>query len=319
MYKMEEDDGILKLPPSGYSSNSKRTRRARRPRPTSSYESSNRRVYSPYQQSSNTWDPNDGTNDYDPIEGEYRDGADNVGHFVANTIDSFLWGREEGYHQQPKRKRRQRGGHRRSGHWKDRMEEQFDQFLGIHEGGKYYDRWAYQQDIDDKNATGTDAMSYARGRARRKNSRRSRPVWEEDGSLLSVLFGTGEDAFRRNSRLYRSSSRLKGAGNGGSVLRLSRSLIQSFTVLAGSLGKWASVRGSLPQPVIMVSVLSAGLSARPGRRFQTIVLSVLALRMLGELLHGYMYDDLDFEDGDDDYEQYDNDDEEDNDDDKKDI
>ena len=66
----------------------------------------------------------------------------------------------------------------------------------------------------------------------------------------------------------------------------------------------------------MVSVLSVGLSARPGRRFQTIVLSVLALRMLGELLHGYMYDDLDFEDGDDDYEKYDNDEDDDDDDDK---
>jgi hypothetical protein len=73
-------------------------------------------------------------------------------------------------------------------------------------------------------------------------------------------------------------------------------VIQSGTILAGSLGRWASVRGSLPQPVIMVSIFSAVLSARPGRRLQTVVLATLVLRMLGEVLHGYADDDLDFED-----------------------
>ena len=73
-------------------------------------------------------------------------------------------------------------------------------------------------------------------------------------------------------------------------------MLGSLALVAGRISQWASVRGSVPQPVIVVVLMSALLSARPGRRWQTILFATLALRMVGELLHGYMYDDLDFED-----------------------
>jgi hypothetical protein len=286
-YSQKGDDDILRLLPGD-------EEQPRRHRMRSRSDRQNRRIYSPYGEGSH--DDGDGY-DY------YVDGVDNMGHFVTNTLDSFLWG-HDGDSRRYSYRLPKRGKKKGSGHWKDRMEEQFDQILGIHEGGKHYDRWANEELEDDRNATGTDAVSYARGRSSRNKGGgkriRSRPVWEEEGSLLSVLFGSGEDALRRNSHLYHSSSSLGIVGSNGSILRFSRSLVQSFTVVAGSLGRWASVRGSLPQPLIMVSILSAVLSARPGRRFQSVIIATLALRMIGELLHGYMYDNLDFEDDNDD-------------------
>ena len=72
------------------------------------------------------------------------------------------------------------------------------------------------------------------------------------------------------------------------------------------MGRWASVRGSIPQPVVVVAAISAGLSARPGRRLRTIVMALLAMRMLGEFVHGYIYEDDD--DDDDTFDQDDDDD-----------
>eukprot|EP00980_Cylindrotheca_fusiformis_P024649 scaffold12194_cov129-Cylindrotheca_fusiformis.AAC.13 len=250
-------------------------------------ESRPRTVYSPYATRRDNYDY------MEDLEGVYQDGVESLGHFMTNAADSFLWGRESRSYRP-----RQRQPHKRSGHWRDRLEENFDQFMGIHEDGKYYNRWANQDREDRENATGTDAVSYARGRASKPGGRRIRtkPVWEEDGSLLSVLFGTGDEARRRNSKLYHSSSSRRLGGGGASLLRLTQSVVQSCAMIAGSVGRWASVRGTVPQPVIMVGILSAILSARPGRRIQTAVLATLSLRMLGELLHGYMFDDLDFED-----------------------
>lgn len=281
------NDIIFRLPPAEAPANTRTRSRRQRQRDV---DTEPRRVYSPY----NTGEEDDPYGYFDDLEGVYKDGVENMGHFMANAVDSFLWGRDSRrYRPQPKRR-----VHKRTGHWKDRMEENFDQFMGIHEDGKYYDRWANQDSKEKDKAEGTDAVSYARGRSKKRRGRQvqKKAVWEEDGSLLSVLFGTGEDARRRNSNLYHSSSSRGMGGGGASLLRLTRSVIQSGTMVAGSLGRWASVRGSLPQPVIMVSIIASALSARPGRRIQTIVLATLALRMLGELLHGYMYDDLDFAD-----------------------
>jgi hypothetical protein len=44
----------------------------------------------------------------------------------------------------------------------------------------------------------------------------------------------------------------------------------------------------------VIGVLSAGLSSRPGWRLRNVILSLLAMRTVGELLHGYVDDDSDF-------------------------
>ncbi|CAJ1959831.1 unnamed protein product [Cylindrotheca closterium] len=304
-----------------------------------------RRVYSPYDNQYKRRGRGD-YEDYEDMGDEYTDGVDRMGNFVAGAFDTFLWGRMDEDRPIRNRSRRRKqepngrqttdnktGGpkrHKRSGHWRDRMEEQFDEFLGIHEDGKYYDRWANQdselekkqENNRKKNGTDHDPVSFARGEVGRGNRRtKSRPIWENEDSLLSVLFGTDNDTIRRNARLYRSKSNLPFFGsNQGSILRMVQSVLQSVALVAGRVSQWASVRGSLPQPVIVVGLLSALLSARPGKRWQTVLFVTLALRMMGELLHGYMYDDLDFEDdlsvvnhkddqnselGDDDFEKYD--------------
>mmetsp|Transcript_21841 Transcript_21841/g.54008 ORF Transcript_21841/g.54008 Transcript_21841/m.54008 type:complete len:898 (-) Transcript_21841:102-2795(-) len=281
-----------------------------------------RKVYSPYGNQSKRRGE-DSSDYYEDMDDMYTDGVDRMGNFVADALDTFLWGREDEdgpVRNRPRRRNQRPSGrqttgtdddktgskrHKRSGHWKDHMEEQFDEFLGIHEGGKYYDRWANQEsELENqqennrkKNGTRRDPVSFARGEVGRGNRRtKSRPIWEEEDSLLSVLFGTDHDTASRNARLYRSASNLPFFGNGGSLLRVVQSLLQSVALVAGRVSQWASVRGSLPQPVIVVGLLSALLSARPGKRWQTVLFATLALRMMGELLHGYMYDDLDFED-----------------------
>ncbi|KAL3941253.1 MAG: hypothetical protein SGBAC_004372 [Bacillariaceae sp.] len=288
---------------------------------SSSERTPRRRVYSPY----GNQNKRRGRNDYEYYKDidrlEITDGVDRMGNFVAEALDTFLYGHEDDEERPIRNRRRRRNptqttdtktsssnrrnnkSHKRSGHWKDRMEEQFDEFLGIHEGGKYYDRWANeeseleneQESNRKKNGTGRDPVSFARGKVGKRHTK-SRPIWEEEDSLLSVLFGTDNDTVRRNARLYRSSSNLPFFGNGGSLVRVVQSMLQSVALVAGRVSQWASVHGSLPQPVIVVGLLSALLSARPGRRLQTVLFVTLALRMMGELLHGYMYDDLDFED-----------------------
>ena len=80
----------------------------------------------------------------------------------------------------------------------------------------------------------------------------------------------------------------------GSLVRILQTLLKSSGLLAGGVSRWASVRGSLPQPVVVVGVLSAALSSRPGSRIRNVFLTVLAIRATAEILHGYMYDDDEF-------------------------
>ena len=306
----ENNPSQLLLPPSQMAG--KKRQRSQNP-------NEQRKIYSPYVGDESSY----GDDGY-----RYQDSLDGVGNFMSNTMETFLWGRPD-YSPGPHRKKsgqsshqKQRRGHahhpRRSGHWKDRMEEQFDYVMGIHPDGKHYKRWSEQEYQDEAQATGTDSVSYARGKKskRRNNSQQQQqqPYWDKEESLLSLLFGTGESMLQKNSLLYRSNSIFQS----GSLVRLSRNIFQSFGVVGGALARWASVRGSLPQPVVVVGAMSAFLSARPGRRFRSVAVALLALRVVGELLHGYMYEDADFfeDDQDDEYEEYDDADYEDDEDDE---
>ena len=244
-----------------------------------------RKIYSPYPTSIND------------ESRENIDGLDQLGGFFADSVDSFLWGTEDGETRRPQKrspKASPSGGSKtRSGHWKDRMEEQFDYFMGIHQDGKYYNRWVNQEKERERNVEGTDAVSYARGRAPRPGSRRrmyEKPIWEEEDSWLSMFFGTDRQANRRNDLFSGPSSIL----DSGSLLKVLRTLLRSSARLAGGVCRWASVRGSLPQPIVVVGVLSAVLCSRPGSRVRNVFLALLSVRAVGELLNGHMYDDADF-------------------------
>jgi hypothetical protein len=238
-----------------------------------------RRIYSPFVSEN----PEHDEYDKDTIDqfGEFGD-------FVANAADSFIWGPEEGATKKAsKQRRRERpdqgngppGRDRRRPHWKDRMEMNFDYFLGIHEDGKVYNRWL-EEDLEAERTKG-----------KRRKGVYERPLWEEEGSVLSMLFGNKSSGFL--------DGRSPSFNGPGSMVKLFRSLSRSLLILASGVARWASVRGSLPQYVVVLSVAAAGLSARPGNRLWVLGLTLIAMRTMGELLHGYTYDDFEFDSEDD--------------------
>ena len=56
--------------------------------------------------------------------------------------------------------------------------------------------------------------------------------------------------------------------------------------------RWASCRGSLPQPIVVFFLTASALSAPKRKRLMTVGITLIALRTLGEALHGYIRDDF---------------------------
>lgn len=76
-----------------------------------------------------------------------------------------------------------------------------------------------------------------------------------------------------------------------------QSALKALLMVATYVCRWASVRGAVPQPIVVMGVTSALLCARPRKRIWTALLSLIAMRTIGELIHGYVYGDEDWEDG----------------------
>lgn len=236
-----------------------------------------RKVYSPY-------------DSVDPFFD--RDGLDEWGDRVARSVDDFLWGNATSDESRERSTTSPRAEGQNRGYWKDRMEEQFDAFMGIHEDGKHYKRWMNQELQAEEDEDGSDALSYARGRGHRKRKKRKssgKPIWEERDSLIGLVFGTNDPRSYRGNFLNRSPSILGST----SVLKLMQSLLQSGALVASGVSRWASVRGSLPQPIVVAGLISTILTSRPRARVRNLILALLALRSIGELLDGYMYEDDD--------------------------
>ena len=279
-----------------------RTTRSSRSRPTPPQaDRPRKRVYSPY------------NNNNDNTVFDDRDVIDRVGEFLADTADKFMWGRYD--EDRPKDYSRQRDqpkkpSHRRPAsnkrkpsqrkHWKDRLEERLDSMLGLHEEGDFYRKWAEREEKEKQEQGGNDVFSVAQGRQpkRRQKPIHDKPFWEEEGNLVSLLFGRT----KRGGDLF-FDHRL-GSGS-GSLLFLIRATLRSFLMVASYLCRWASTQGALPQPVVVVSVFTAGICARPRRRLATVAITLLLMRTVGEVLHGYAFgsdgwEDGEEEDGDDD-------------------
>ena len=80
---------------------------------------------------------------------------------------------------------------------------------------------------------------------------------------------------------------------------LFRTTFQTTLLVLSYLCRWASCRGSLPQPMVVLLLFASAVSAPKGRRFLTVSLTILALRTTAELIHGLKYGP--HEDWDDDY------------------
>jgi hypothetical protein len=179
--------------------------------------------------------------------------------------------------------------------WKDRLEERFDSMLGIHEDGTFYNKWEKQMAEDRRNEGGNDAFSVAQGRKPKpwgvfgRRRKYDKPIWEEEGNLISLLFGRSSSG---GSLLFERLLDHKS----GSLLNFFESVLRSFLPVASYLSRWATVRGAIPQPLVVFGLISAGICARPRRRLRTIAITLLALRTTGELVHGYVFGEQGWED-----------------------
>lgn len=242
---------------------------------------SDRKIYSPYAK-----------------PGDYKDSLDLLGDLFADTADRIMWGSYDTINTTESVKVEEKEPR----HWKDRLEERFDYMLGIHEDGEFYNRWTGKMKDEQRSQGGFDAFSVARGKQpkRRGVSRRNRermgddkPIWEQD-NLVSLLFGQAPSGrINLYDKIFSSN---------GSILNLFSTFFKSVAIISSYLCRWASCRGALPQPIVVVGMSTAAICARPRYRFKIVVLTLIIMRAMGELLHGYVYGSDGWEDdeGDDD-------------------
>ena len=68
-------------------------------------------------------------------------------------------------------------------------------------------------------------------------------------------------------------------------LYVARSVLSTFALLC----RWAGVRGTIPQPIVVATVFALVVSSRRGQKILALLLSLLALRMVGEFIHGSVH------------------------------
>ena len=283
-----------------------------------------RKIYSPYgeRRSEQTREPTRSSkssrvgrrtkDDYGDIRDDFDRFSDVVendlgrfGDILANSVDNIFWGLEDERatknskpvvetdnnddDEEQEEQSNNRRTRRRKRHWKDRAEERLDKMMGVHKvGGKTYDRWTEQDGVEaeEEEARGYDAVSYIKGRKRRNRKRNTSRLdfWEKEESIFSSLIGDfGDDSpqrFRRSSLddafgAFRSSR---------SLTALLRNLMILSVNFISSLSKWASVRDTIPRPVVLLGGVGAGFVSRPGSRIKNALLVFLCFRVLGEWL-----------------------------------
>ena len=133
-------------------------------------ETKRRKVYNPL---------NNDVGEDKEVDPESRDAFDRLGDRVADAVEQVLWGPEPVGREEspPKRTRERKKTASKARIWKDRMEEQIDYILGVHDDGAYYNSWEKQ--------LGADLPR----RPPRREKHRVKQFWEQDGNLMSLLLG----------------------------------------------------------------------------------------------------------------------------------
>ena len=252
---------------------------ARNPRST------RRRIYSPYGEVKSPAFDDDG-----------KDMIDRFGDFVADKAEEVLWGPDStkgGDDQKQKGPKKSS----KARYWKDRLAEQFDYALGLHDDGKYYNRWEVELKEGKQGTKQPGSKRWAKQSGNQRNNG-DVPVWEEEGNLISLLFGRrpsgGQLSFERFMDQELSSKFL--------LVNFFRTFFKGILTFSSYTCRWASVKGALPQPIVVMGLVSAVLCARPRHRLSVLGLTLLALRTTGELLHGYVnnnWDDANYREYDD--------------------
>lgn len=179
--------------------------------------------------------------------------------------------------------------------------------MGVHEQGSYYQEWADRIEVEEDTKTGEDPEDWVM--ARHKNQRRmgltpderrarrmpkgAKPkrrggtdkyFWTRDGSVISALLGRSRSGNR--AVVDELFSQPLGANV---ITTLLRSGFQLSLALFTNTCRWASVRGSLPQPIVVFFTGTSLVLAPKGKRLVTTAVTLFALRALAEALHGYIY------------------------------
>jgi hypothetical protein len=232
---------------------------------------------------------------YNPYGAEVidtRDAFDRFGDAFADAAESVLWGPVEEDDDEESSSTKRRSKKRKASqarYWKDRMEEQVDFFMGIHDDDSTYTNW--ENEVGDSRQRSVRGKSNNSTSQKRRNSKRV-PIWEEEGSLVSLLFGRRASGGQLKLERFFENNEV-----GTNVLtKLIGSLFKGGLLVASYLCRWASVRGAVPQPVVVMAVASTAVSARAGKRFNMVLVTLLVLRTLGELIHGYVRGDQDWDD-----------------------
>jgi hypothetical protein len=96
----------------------------------------------------------------------------------------------QSHYQNGRGKSFQKRSRKRKRHWRDRLAEKFDYALGVHEEGKYYQTWEEKLERQKRSEVGNDPVSIFYGNQKRDHGpKKNVAFWDEDGSLMSLLFG----------------------------------------------------------------------------------------------------------------------------------
>lgn len=242
--------------------------------------------------------------DFDRFGDVVEDDLGRFGELLADSVDNIFWGSEDDFgatsskrdydeenenendvnddetSNRPQKRRRKR-------HWKDRAEERLDKMMGVHSvGGKTYDQWTERDNVEaeEEESSGYDAISYTKGRRRRYRNKTRKAFWEEDASVFSVLFGHDWDDSRPPQRSLRSNvdDIFDAFRSSRTITALLRNLLVVWVNLVVGLCKWASVRDTIPRPIVFLGGLGAGFVSQPGSRIKNSLLAFLSIRVLGE-------------------------------------
>ncbi len=151
-------------------------------------------------------------------DGEIEGPFDIIREFLTNSADRLLWGPDndssdtqyppsnqykretrgkQGVPEKARKPRTNRKKEQTPKYWKDRLAEQVDYALGIHEDGAYYNSWEKQFEKDQERIDREgpqfwerkDVSPRRRQASSKGNVKYKSPFWEEDGSILAFILG----------------------------------------------------------------------------------------------------------------------------------
>lgn len=150
---------------------------------------------------------------------------------------------------------------------------------------------------DEQKVNLNDESNKSNKSRQRRNQRRrsemmspSKTPKKSKSFTISSVFDRKENPFKSGNSIM---SKLFGEnlGNNNFMLDTIQSLFRTIVVFFSLLTRWASLRGTIAQPIVVCGVLAAGLYPQTGWKFRFVAVGVtlLLFRTLAEAIHGYLF------------------------------